>query len=303
MLAAMPMFPELPDDIPAEQRAHGQGSLRYEDVAQDGRLVLTALPQFLGLLVFQQIFARDQAARSLARSGIFPIMSRMIIEGGHGPVSVSRRVDGSGGFALAHTVDDSGAPNRLLLEMWAAMTAPRARTHGPPPPGAGEAIGVGRVYGEHVFTRLFATPAERRVTRFPSGPWPEVPPARREWRDPEAILALPAGAEWLEDERADESPIVFGLVHSDSNQHVNSLVYPRLFEDAALRRLGRLGRSTLVLARFVEVGYRKPCFAGQSVRIVLRAYARGDRLGMVGWFRAEDDAAARPNAVVKMELG
>ena len=301
MLPAMPIFPDLPE-LPDEQRRAASGPLRYEDVAQDGRLVLTALPHFLGLLVFQPILARNQAARSLARSGIFPIMSRMIIDGGQGPVSVSRLVDGSGGFALAHTVDESGQPNRLLLEMWAEMTAPRARTHGPPPPGAGELIGVGRVYGEHVFTRLFAPPGERKVTRFPPGPWPEVPPARREWRGVDAIVALPDGAVWLEDERPDDAPLVFGLAHTDANQHVNSLAYPRLFEDAALRRLARLGRPTTVLARYMEIGYRKPCFAGQSVRIVLRAYLRGERVGVAGWFRPEEDPASRPSAVVRMEV-
>ena len=40
------------------------------------------------------------------------------------------------------------------------------------------------------------------------------------------------------------NPVVFGVVHTDSNHHVNSLVYFRLFEEAALRRFAQLGAAT-----------------------------------------------------------
>src|SRR5262249_18859354 len=211
------------------QRATAELPLRYEDVTQDGRLLITALPHFMGQTVFQSLLVKSAASRSHAHAGIFPIMSRLVIEVGGGPVSVRKSVETHGGFEVAHTVDENGQVNRLLLDMWATMSASVSRTNGPRPPNAGERVELGRVFGEHVFTRLFAPPGERKVTRFEDGPWPAVPPARRAWRTPEAILALPEGAEWLEEGFApDEAPFVFGLAHTDSNQHVNSLVYPRL---------------------------------------------------------------------------
>jgi hypothetical protein len=301
MLGAM--FPTLPE-IPPEHRATAHGPLRYEDVCQDGRLTLTALPHFMGLSVFQGILVHNDLARHAAHAGIVSILSRLVIEAGPGPVSVRKPVTAVGGFALAHTVDDAGAVNRILLNTWAEMTAPAGRTYGPRPPNAGTPVAIGRVFGEHVFTRLFAPPGARKVTAFDPGPWPAVPPRRQDWRPPEAVLELPAGAEPLDDRlEPDDHAVVFGLVHTDSNQHVNSLVYPRLFEEAVLRRLARRGRATNLLARAVEMAYRKPCFAGQRVRILLQTYVDDGAIGAIGTFVAEEDAGARPHAVARIELG
>ena len=61
----------------------------------------------------------------------------------------------------------------------------------------------------------------------------------------------------------DPTPLPLGLAHTDANQHVNSLVYPRLFEEAVLRRLATLGKPTALLTRRAEVAFRKPAFAGE----------------------------------------
>jgi hypothetical protein len=291
------MFPELPE-VPPEQRGTAHAPLRYEDVTQDGRIVLTALPHHMSLTVFQGLLVKNEVARHNAHAGIVPIISRLVIENGTGPVSVRKPVTSEGGYWAAHTVDETGAVNRILLNMWADVTAPLGRTHLPRPANAGQPVRIGRVFSEHVFTRLFAPRAERKVTRFDLGPWPEVPPMRQEWRRPEAILELPDGGALDAELVPDELPIVFGLGHTDSNQHVNSLVYPRLFEEAALRRLAAHGRPTTVLARAVEIAYRKPCFAGQRMRIWLRAHATG----AVGVFRPEGEPEARPHVVVRMEF-
>jgi hypothetical protein len=297
------MFPTLPE-VPAAQRASARGPLRYEDVCQDGRLLLTSLPHFMGLAVFQGLLVKHALSRHSAHAGVYPILSRLVIEAGAGPVSVGRPVTAEGAFGLAHTVDGDGAVNRLVLNMWAHMTAPAGKTNGPPPPNAGEPLAIGRVFGEHVFTRLFAPPAQRKVTRFEPGPWPEVPLARQDWRPAEALLVLPAGAEPLDAAlEPDEQSTVFGLAHTDSNQHVNSLVYPRLFEDAVLRRLAARGRPTSVLGRAVEVAYRKPCFAGQRMRILLQSYVREGLSGAVGTFVLDGEQSARPHTVVRLELG
>ncbi len=84
--------------------------------------------------------------------------------------------------------------------------------------------------------------------------------------------------------RLDPTPVVFGLVHTDPNQHANFLAYPSFAEDAALRRLRELGESTSVLARVMEVGYRKPSFAGETLGLVLQAFRWNGDLGIVAAF-------------------
>jgi hypothetical protein len=89
---------------------------------------------------------------------------------------------------------------------------------------------------------------------------------------PDAIYDAPAsttamnppdGADLLDAEyHPDPVVTAFGLDHTDSNQHVNSLVYPRLFAEAALRRLAELERPRRLLIRALDIAYRKPSFAG-----------------------------------------
>jgi len=163
-------------------------------------------------------------------------------------------------------------------------------------------VTVGQVFTEHVFTRPFGPPESRKVLRlpdvfgFPGG----VPPTRVAWRNAEDLGRMPDDAAPLDAEPfLDPTGIVFGLGHTDSNQHVNSLVYPRLFEEAALRRFAALGCGSRLLARGAEIGFRKPFFAGDHARIALRAYRRGERLGAVGSFLAE--AGGRAHSSLQME--
>jgi hypothetical protein len=56
-------------------------------------------------------------------------------------------------------------------------------------------------------------------------------------------------------------------------------VYPRVIEEAALRAIAAAGKDTRLLARTVTLAYRKPCFAGDSVRVALRLY---EHEGVIG---------------------
>src|SRR6185369_14676109 len=97
------------------------------------------------------------------------------------------------------------------------------------------------------------------------------------WRGPEAALALPDDAIALDPQPIlDDGTTVFGRDHTDSNQHVNSLVYTRLFIEAALRRLWDHGHKGPLLARSAEIAYRKPCFAGERVKVAVRAFKLGE---------------------------
>ncbi len=292
-------FPDEPH-VPAQQQATAVMHLRFEDVSQSGRVMLDALPHGLGPAVWVKLMRASPIEALMTTQGIIPILTRLIIEGGDGPIAAREPLQLEGRYQLARTEDAASEVNRLILAMWLSATARRSRTYGPPPPGAGEPIQVGRVFAEHVFTRPFAEPGARKVLRFDSPDLPPVPPERYAWRSPETLMVLPAGAEPFDAEPTlDPVSVAFGLDHTDGNQHVNSLVYPRLFAEAALRRLAAHGHSTAVLARRVEVAYRKPCFAGARARIVLRTFAIDGALGALGAFvpdPPEDAASAAPDA-------
>lgn len=300
-MITVPASPELP----ADQRASAPLAFRYEDIAQDGRMMLGALAPALGAVVWTRLLAHHPAASGLRRAGIVPILTRLVAEGLPGPFSVNSTATVSGSFQAAHAVL-GGEVDKIIFNMWAQMEAPHASTFGPRPAADAPLAVAGRVFAEHVLTRLFAPAGERKVTSLDLPGLPPVPPDAVAWRPPSAILELPAGAEPLEpDFSADPLPVVFGIAHTDSNQHVNSLIYPRMFEEASVRRFAALGKSPVVLARFLEVGYRKPSFAGERLRIVLRTFALGSRLGAVGAFVTDDEATlspaqAKPRCCIKM---
>ncbi len=264
-------------------------------MSQDGHLVVEAIPQVLGAVW-----------RGLAKThppfppGLVAILSRVVSEGGEGPIAIAA-AEAEGFYHLAHTVGPDGSVERLVLLMWARVIAPLGRTHLPPPRDAGRSVVAGRVFAEHVFTRPFGPPAERKVRVLDFGAGPFVPEARYTWQDAESLLALPEGAAPLDPGPvADDATTFFGLDHTDSNQHVNSLVYPRLFTEAALRRLHALGRGTPRLVRAVDIAFRKPCFAGERARIATRAFAREEGTGITGALTVEGDAPGRPRCVARL---
>jgi len=293
------VIPPIPD-VPDEQRGRSELKLRYEDITPDGRLSTSLMPQALGVGFWQTLAPQFGIGEARRETGIVPILSRLVAAGGEGPVGLLAPVRIEACFRLAR-VERRGAVRRILLEVWAELFAPRARVHGAPPPGAGEEIAVGRVYAEHVFTRLFAPPEQRRVTRLEHDRLPAVPPEVVPWSGPDALLELPEGTAPLDETLVpDEAPVVFGLDHCDSNQHVNSLVYPRLFRDAALRHLtihhGDVVGEGALLTRLQDTAFRKPCFVGERMRVVLRGYRRSatGALGVVAVLVEDEAASAQP---------
>jgi hypothetical protein len=283
-------IPPIPQDA---QRATATAYQRFEDVTQDGRLVLEAIPNALGPAVWRAIIGRDPAALELFARGIVPVLSRFVLEGEEGPLSANGAVEADGACQLTRSAD-----GRIVLDMWADLRARRARTYGPNDPAA-EKILVGRAYAEHVLTRPFAPAGERRVRDLDFPGAPQIVASRAASPPPESIAALPEGATPLDpDMRLDPVPLTFGLLHTDSNMHVNSLVYVRLFEEAAIRRFVELGRGANVLGRTMDIVYRKPCFAGQTMRIVQRAFEAEGRLGVVSTL--VEGPESRPNASVRM---
>lgn len=271
---SMIRIPEEPAELDG-QRSSGPVALRYEDIVQDGRLALAALTQGFGQVVWPSLI-RDEAAESVLRRGIIPILSRMVLEGGEGPLSFYEPLVADGVWHLARVVGPDGGTERILLNYWSTLRGPSGFTLAGRAPAGAPIITAGRAYAEHVFTRLFAPPGERRVTTLDIPGRPAVPPGtwpRRRFEDvrrPEA--AVPLG-------EAARASVRFGLCHTDPNQHVNSLVYPRLFEDLAVHVLPTNG-----FARRVELSWRKPFFAGEDATILLQPWRLGEDLGASGAF-------------------
>jgi acyl-CoA thioesterase FadM len=292
-------IPPFPAHTP---RAKAAVPLRFEDVTQDGRLVLEALPNAIGPTAFNAILRNDPGWRALFKNGIVPVLTRFLLEGTPGPFSAEGKADAEGTCRIARTDD-----GRFVLDVWVDLWAPIGRTHGRTP-RQGERALAGRVAAEQVFTRPFAPPGERRVTKLEFDGAPEVTDTRPALPPSESIAILPEGAKPIEpSRRADRTAITFGLLHTDSNMHVNSLVYLRLFEEAALRRFVELGRGALWLGRAVDIAYRKPCFAGQAMRVVQQAFELDGRLGVTAMLVEEKDTVsdetltrARPHTYAQM---
>jgi hypothetical protein len=296
----IPPWPE------GEPRAHAPIGIRYEDISQDGRLLLEVAPHGLGDAVWRHLMPTHPLSASLKQHGIVPILTRLCVEGGEGPHSVAGGMEASGTLQLAHSVDEAGVVDRVFLNMWCDLSAPVGRTYGPRADANAEKKVAARVFAEHVMTRLFAPAGQRRVVEIPPPYTPAVPPVRYESRSYEKVIEIPEDAKALDQGFvADAAPLAFGLIHTDSNQHVNSLVYLRIFEEAVLRRLHAHGKGRGVLSRRLEIAYRKPCFAGDVVRVGVRAYEREGKVGAVAVLVPEGPdalAGARPNAYVRMEL-
>jgi len=266
---------------------------RYEDVAQDGRMQLAPLLPGVGQAAWRALIARMPAMETFRAQGILPILRRLVVVAEDRPVSVSVPVHYEASYRFAR--EKNG--DRLFLNMWVEARAPLASTLGPDPDAGAPRELVGRIFAEHVVTKPFAPPAERKVTRLEAPGVPEVPDDEHVFEPTEDLgLGAGAGAESLEP----AGDAVFGLMHTDSNQHVNSLVYPRVFEEALVRRLVREGRRGAegLVARAMEMRWRKPFFAGETANIGMRLVEAGDgaasgggrfRVGAVGAFTSAKD--------------
>jgi hypothetical protein len=113
-------------------------------------------------------------------------------------------------------------------------------------------------------------------------------------------MEAPAGATWEDEVSADSVESVFTLDQTDSNQHVNSLVYIRIFLDAAQRHLAAAGKPLRVRSTDVDICYRKPCFAGDRVRCHGRLFSTADgRIGVAGFVASPNDEA-KPRCYVRV---
>lgn len=275
--------------FPAGQSVVTTGSLRYEDVAQDGRIMPIALPPQLGSL-WRDVLVDHLGARNAIAQGVIPILTRLTVTSLEQPIRVDRPVEAHCGFALAH--DDT----RIFMNVWCELRGAAGRITRRDP---GALALAGTVFAEHVFTRPLAPPDQRRVTRLDVEGYPAMPELHYPAPAPTTAQEAPDGAQWLDELAADATDHCLTLDQTDSNQHVNSLVYIRVFLDAAARRVAARGQAR-VLSRAVDIAYRKPCFAGDRVRAHLRLFDQAGRIGAAGFIAADD---GKPRCYVRTVLG
>jgi hypothetical protein len=260
-----PPPPELPENDAGEETT----ALRYDDVTQDGRMRLEASWRPMG----RQLWTRPEPSRVLGKlgEGVSTVLARVVMESTEVRVVPRAPMRTRVRFRFEHTANSEGAPNRILFNTWTESVVTGDDDT--------ERL-VGRSYGQRVFTRLNPATGDRAITRldgFGSG----FPPHRADWDPVLSILEAPAGAELLDPTpRLDSGRVVFGLSHTDGNQHVNFLAYPKFVEQAALGRFVDLGIGSALMARRVELGYRRPAFAGDVLRIAVQAFRLEDSFGV-----------------------
>jgi hypothetical protein len=276
-LLPFPPEPDSPGDVGADE-----SNLRYDDVVQDGRIRLESAWRPTGRI----LWSHPEVARVLRSmgEGVTNVLSRVTLQTTEAPLAPRSRVRTEVRYRFEHTLDDRGDVDRLLFSTW--LSAKAQSRGGPETPAA-------RAYGQRVFTRLGAPPGQHLVKRLDGFGPAGVPPYRVDWEPVTALLTLPDGAVPLDaTPRLEPARVVFGLSHTDLNQHVNFLMYHREVERAALSRFVELGLGARLLPREVAFGYRKPSFAGEIVRIAVQAFRVGDRHGVLAAVVDEDSGPA-----------
>lgn len=277
-------------DVPERPWSHGHFPLRYADIAQDGRLLVTTMAPAIDVVWHDQL-THEPTLNAAMKEGVIPILTRLVVRGTEATSPVRPALEAQGCFWLARGT--SRSRERPMLDIYARIEGTTGLTYGTLE-GTGRHAMFGEIYAAHVFTRPFAAVGERRIERLEDAGFSSEGAPLQTWSAPRALLEHPPGCEPMDPEPVlDPVPIAFSLCHTDSNQHVNSLVYPRLFEDAALRALARHPiDTTMLLARALDVRFRKPCFAGDRVRIALQVFRGTSGWCVIGGFFAADDPAS-----------
>ncbi len=282
--------------FPPDQAATTPGYLRYEDCTQDGRLIPIAIPPSLGGL-WQSVLTKHPGSRASIATGVIPILTRLTVTSHDQPIRIDRPIETRAGFLLAHD-RENGEVSRLFMNVWSEVWGIAGRIG--PRQMDGALSRAGTLFAEHTFTRLFAPPDQRKVTRLEVDGYPAVPETHYPAPPPKTAQEAPDGARWLDDLAPDAAEIAFTLDQTDANQHVNSLVYIRTFIEAAQRRLAATGRPLQVRSRAFDIAYRKPCFAGDRVRCHVRLFDHDGSLGAAGHVEGTD---GKPRCYVRVLFG
>jgi hypothetical protein len=291
------MFPApLAPTFPEGQSTATSMPLRFEDVTQEGHLLPIAIPPSLGPL-WRECVVPHTGTRNAIAAGVIPILTRLTVVAGDTRVRADHPAGVEAGFVLARD-GGSDADRRLYFNAWSLIRA-RAGKLSPRSGAPVESATVGTLFAEHTFTRPLAPPEQRRVTRFDVPGYPAVPEMHYDAPAPATAAEAPSGARWTDELAEDPAEYCFTLDQTDSNQHVNSLVYVRVFLDAVNRRVAAVGRPLRVRSRAFDIAYRKPSFAGDRVRAHVRLFELDGSLGAAGHIAGSD---GKPRCYVRALL-
>ena len=287
---------------PAPDVARADFQIRYDDLTQHGHIKQVTLPMVLAKVCMEKLWAHHPLVVT-RRQGIVPILSRLVIESEPIAVSFGAPLEGRGRIEIAKEQGQSGAVSALFMNSYADVWAIPSRRNPGVDPHARAPMRIGRAFGEHVLTRPFGPAEERKVLCFDVPGQPALPDATHARVRVDENVELPAGANALDEGfSADDAAWSFGLIHTDLNQHVNSLVYARMFEEAAVRRAARHGHNRALFARKLSVCYRKPSFAGETTRCMLRAFELNGGFGVVGYLAPEATPPGRAHCSFQLQF-
>jgi hypothetical protein len=279
-----------PSDVPSPDAEsvgpRARFAIRYDDLTQQGHVKQVTLQLGLGQLCFDKLWSKHPLFET-RKQGVAAILSRLVLESEPVAVSMGAPLEATGQIEVAHERTIPGHPSpvsALFMNATADIWGLPSRRQAGVDVATRSYVRIGRAFGEHVLTKPFGPPSERKVLRFEVPGQPALPEAEHTRIRVDQNARLPEGAIALDKAfLPDESRWVFGLVHTDLNQHVNSLVYARMFEEAALRRAARHRQLEGLAARKLSLCYRKPCFAGQSMTCMLQSYQLDGVFGAIGY--------------------
>jgi hypothetical protein len=281
MIDALLPYPAEPDsesDVVIEDTS----TLRYDDVIQDGRLRLESAWRPTG----RALWTNPEVARVLGSmgEGTSNVLSSATMQASELALRPRAKMTVRLRYRFEHTVNADGKVDRLLFSTWLVALAESKD---------GELRPAARAYGQRVFTRTHAAKGQHLLTHLSGFGESGVPEHRTKWEPASKLLTLPEGAVVLDARpRLVPGNVVFGLSHTDLNQHVNFLMYHREVERAALTRFTELGLGSRFLSREVTFGYRKPSFAGEVVRVAVQAFRLKNAVGVLAAVVPEDSGPA-----------
>jgi hypothetical protein len=280
---------------PVPDAARAPFPIRYDDLTQHGHIKQVTLPMVLAKVCFETLWVSHPLFDTRGQ-GIVPILSRLVLESEPIAPSFGTPLEGRGRIEVAHERAGDGAVSALFMNGFADVWAVPSRRNPGVDKHAREPVRIGRAFGEHVLTRPFGPKEERKVLAFDVPGQPTLPAATHTRVRVDDNIVLPSGAAPLDAELTpDAAAWSFGLIHTDLNQHVNSLVYARMFEEAAVRRAAEHGHNRALFARKLSLCYRKPCFAGETLYCMLRAFELDGAFGAVGYLAPRGVPAERAN--------
>ena len=283
-------------------QATAQFNIRYDDLTQHAHVKQVTLPMVLSRVCFDSLWAHHPLFET-RKQGIVPILSRLVLESEPIAVSFGAPLEGRGRIEIAHEPAADGGVAALFMNGFADIYALPSRRNPEVHAATRQLVRIGRAFGEHVLTKPFGPPSERKVLRFDVAGQPAVPEAQHQRLRVQHNARLPEGAEPLDAGMTpDEAPWSFGLIHTDLNQHVNSLVYARMFEEAAVRRAARYGQNLGLIAHKLSLCYRKPSFAGESLTCMLQGYMHEGAFGAIGYLAPAGAPLERANCSFQLQF-